>query len=184
MSGTIWLITEDENDVAVVRAILEKKSIRVRIKWLKISGGSGGISRLQNQLANLIKTAKAQKSSNDCIAVLHDLDAFKEPKREIHNQIRDICKQAKVKHVPAHDELESWLLSDAGLAKWLNIKHENWDEQKSPAERLDSYLHSVHKINYRGRYRDEVLKHLDGNIISPSFNKALKHLEDAPCVKA
>ena len=117
-------------------------------------------------------------------AVLHDLDSHKQPKREIYNQIGAICKQAKVKHVSAHDELESWLLSDEGIADWLNIKHENWDEQKSPSERLDSYLNKVHKINYRGRYRQEVLKHLNGNIISPSFQKALKHLDNAPCIKA
>jgi len=183
MSGTIWLITEDENDVKVVRAILMKKGVNVKIKWLRLVGGSGGISRLRDQLSNLIKTAKAQKLAKDCIAVLHDLDSHKQSKREIYNQINEICKQSQVKQVSADDELESWLLSDAGISKWLNIKHENWDERKSPSERLDSYLQHEYKINYRGRYRDEVLNHLDGNISSPSFKKALQLLQDAPCVR-
>ncbi|MCA0455113.1 MAG: hypothetical protein LCI00_14155 [Chloroflexi bacterium] len=184
MSGSIWLITEDENDVNIVRAILQKKSFKVKVKPLLVNGGSGGISRLRTQLVNLIKTAKAQMSSNDCIAVLHDLDSHKQPKRQTYDEIRDICKSDQVKYITANDEIESWLLSDAGIAAWLEIKHENWDERKSPSESLGSKLNSNYKINYRGRYREQVLVHLDGNILSPSFQKALKHLENAPCVKA
>lgn len=184
MSSSIWLITEDENDVKIIRAILRKLTINVQVMWLEIEGGSGGISRLRNQLPNLIKPAKQRKAPRDCIAVLHDLDSHKQPERRIYDEIQEICKVQQVKYITASDEIESWLLSDAGIAAWLEIKPENWDERKSPSESLNALLNRVHKINYRGRYREQVLTHLDGNILSPSFNKALKHLENAPCVKA
>jgi hypothetical protein len=183
MSGTIWLITEDENDYKELEAIRAKKQINVKIKWRELSGGSGGVSRLRDQLESLIKTAIKEKSKQDCIAVLHDRDIHKQPARQIYDEIKRICEKYKVKQIPADDELESWLLSDAGLAKWLGIKHNKRDGEKEPSAKLRNLLHTKYNLKYQGRYRDEVLKHLDGNIISPSFREALKHLENAPCVK-
>lgn len=183
MSGTIWLIAEDENDIKVVKAILSKRQIHVRVEWVQLTGGSGGIGRLRNQLEKLIKTAFELKSPQDCIAVLHDADIHKQPNREVYNQIAQLCKKHKVKHVVANDELESWLLSDSGIANWLKIKHENWDTRKSPSDELHSRMQKEYKLKYQGRGRNEVLEHLEGNILSPSFQAALAHLENAPCAK-
>ena len=107
MSGTIWLITEDEYDYKVVQQILLKKKIKMGLKWRPMSGGSGGISRMADQLERIIKSLVHEKGKQDCIAVLHDADTHRQPNRETYNEIRRICKQYKVAHITADDEMES-----------------------------------------------------------------------------
>ena len=184
MSGTIWLITEDEYDFKVVQQIVLRKKIIVGLKWRPMTGGSGGISRLADQLERIIKSLVHEKGKQDCIAVLHDADTYRQPNRETYNEIRRICKQYKIAHITADDEMESWLLSDAGLCNWLAIKHEICDALKAPSKELERLLKKKNQhLKYQGRYRDEILKHLDGNILSPSLKEALKYLENAPCMR-
>lgn len=184
MSGIIWLITEDEGDFKAVREIFRAKNTSIRIKWLKVACGSGGIFRLLDQLETLIAYAFSNKSDQDCIAVLHDADIHKQPHRETYDEIRRICKKHKVYHAIAEDELEAWILADAGICEWLGIKHEIWDKDSKPSNKLDEFLKKKNqRMKYKGNYRDEVLKHLNGNNLSPSLEKALKHLENAPCTR-
>lgn len=74
MSGTIWLITEDETDYDIVKRFMDVLNVPVDVQWLKPHGNSGGISRLLSQLEELIATAKNKKFPDDCIVVLHDAD--------------------------------------------------------------------------------------------------------------
>lgn len=185
MSGTIWLIVEDENDGSVVQIILKKRGIPVAVKILKPSGGTGGISRLAKQLRLLIETAKKQKKATDCIAVLHDYDIHSQQQnRQPYQQIEQICKAEMVKHVVAHDELESWMLSDSGLCEWLEIQTRNWDEQRKPSDELRRMLQDKKKMKYQGADREKVFAKLngDGDKFSPSMRDALEHLKNATCV--
>lgn len=183
MSGTIWLITEDESDAQAVQALLNAHGFQIRIHALTLTGGKGGISRLTAQLERLIKTAMAQKGKNDCIAVLHDADLYKEPDRSKYDAIESICRQYTVKHIVAHDELEAWLLADVGVSQWLGIPHKNWDTQKEPSAELNWLLKRAKGMKYRGRSRQAVLRHLMGENHSPSLKNALHHLDNAPCVR-
>ena len=185
MSGTIWLITEDENDGEVIKALLAAKNIHVRVKIRKLTGNTGSVSRLAVQLKKHIQTAQREKSANDCIAVLHDADEKSQPDRELYRKIAQICRQMQVKEVIAKDELESWLLADGGLCKWLGITPKNWDEQRKPSDKLASLLKAKKKLKYQARGRDVVRNHLDGtgDKYSHSMSAALKLLEDAPCIK-
>lgn len=183
MSGTIWLITEDESDADAVQALLVAHGIQVRIHALTLTGGKGGISRLTAQLERLIKTAMAQKGKNDCIAVLHDADEYKQPDRSKYEAIADICGRYTVKHIVAHDELEAWLLADAGISQWLGIPHKNWDTQKEPSAELNRLLKRAKGMKYQGRSRQAVLRHLMGENHSTSLKKALQHLDNAPCTR-
>jgi hypothetical protein len=183
MSGAIWLITEDEADSKAVQEILYASGFVIKVIWLQTTGGGGGIYRLVEQLETLIEYALKKKANNDCVAVLHDADEHKQPNRETYDEIRRICKKHNVYHVVAKDELEAWLLADAGICRWLGIKHEGWDSQKEPSRDLERFLKKLNpRMKYQGHYRAEVLKHLNGDNLSPSLKKALKHLENAPCI--
>ncbi len=187
MSGTIWLITEDRLDADVIRALLRARGMDAKVKPMQTNVGVGGLSRLVANLEELIQFARERKSPNDCIAVLHDADEHSQSRRDDYAKIKRICDSyTDVVLVVARDEVESWLLADAGLCRWLNVKPKNWDEQKSPAKELNSLLKKNRRMKYQGRYRDEVLKHLDGtgDKFSPSLQKAFKHLEGAPCVQS
>ena len=186
MSATIWLITEDESDKVIVEALVRKKGFDVKVARLKLSGGSGGISRLAHQLKRLINDAKGMKGPNDCIAVLHDADShMQQANRQTYVEIERICKSEKVKLILAKDEIEAWLLADSGVCKWLDIRPRNNDEESKPKERLDSLLKQKHEMRYRERNQLEILAHLngDGDTRSPSMREALQHLENAPCTK-
>jgi hypothetical protein len=187
MSGIIHLISEDRTDALVVQAILNKKRYKVRVKMHPTS--RGGISRLAQELEALIKECIDQRTRNDCIAVLHDADKHTLSNHPDHDSIKRICQRysTHVVEIVAHDELESWILADSGLYKWLRRGTPgNWDERRKPSESLEGLLKNNHKSPYRGRGREEVLSHLagDGDKCSPSMEKAVKHLENAPCVKS
>jgi len=86
-----------------------------------------------------------------------------------------------------HDELESWLLADSGVCKWLEVKPQSHDEQRKPKERLDSQMKKRFPgLRYQGKGRSKLLEQIsgDGDQHSPSMRAALKHLDDAPCTQA
>ncbi|MCI0709826.1 MAG: hypothetical protein L0154_06655 [Chloroflexi bacterium] len=100
MTGTIFLIVEDQTDADIVRALLKAKDVDVKITPLLPSGGSGGLSPLAKDLEKLMKTAIARHNSGDCIAVLHDADLNIEPTRNLYDKIKDICDRYNNDVVP------------------------------------------------------------------------------------
>jgi len=183
MSGTIHLILEDKTDAQVVEALLKTHQISVRVRSLTPSGGSGGISRLAKDIERLIQTARNERKSGDCIAVLHDADEMVQPERKHYKAIAHICHRYKdVVEVIARDEIEAWLLADAGLCHWLNKKPGNCDSMTQPSLELNSLVNKKIGRNYSGSDRVRVLQHLNGQNHSPSLREALTHLENAPCV--
>lgn len=185
--GTIFLIVEDKNDADVVKAILKARGVSVRIEPLPPSVQTGGIDRLLVELEELIQTAQKRRKKSDCIAVLHDADKHSQPNRTTYDQIEAICEKYLIKHVVAEDEIEAWLLADAGLSAWLGIKPENWDNRPNPKEKLREIVWQNKKdLKYQGPGRAKVLSHIkgSGDKFSPSLQAALVHLEDAPCTKS
>lgn len=181
MSGTIWLITEDENDYKVVRAIIKKLNIPVNVKWRSPSGKTPGLSRLARELDRLIAEARALLGRNDCIVVLHDADTQRQPDRRHYDRVREICDVQRVKLIVAHNEMEAWLLSDSGVCAWLGQPVRNWNNEAWPSDRLRSFLQARHRMKYP-RDLDKVLVHLAGDGINESFQAARTELENAPCV--
>lgn len=185
MSGIIHLIVEDENDGKAIRKILEKRRFQVRVRVYQPTGGSGGISRLAKQLEKLVATARANRKRNDCIAVMHDQDDQTQQRhREDYELIARICTEQEVKLVIPRDELESWFLADTGLCTWLGIAPRNRDEQRKPSNELRTLL-GARNMKYQGRDRTKVIEKLDGtgDQYSPSMREALRHLENAPCIR-
>lgn len=184
MSGTIHLIVEDKTDGDVVRAILKAKQINVKIRHLNPTK-QGGISQLAKEIEQLIENAIALKKKRDCIVVLHDADLQTQDNRNDYEKIKSICNNKKyVVHIQAVDEIESWMLADEGLCKWLEIKPKNWDKQRKPSDNLKSLVNKKTKRGYSGANRAKVLEKLDGtgDKYSPSMRAAINHLENAPCI--
>lgn len=185
MSGAIILIVEDENDGEIVKALLKAQGLNVPVKIRPPFGKHGSISRLAEQIEELIATAVADKGPSDCIAVLHDADEKTQRDRKAYDRIRATCEQqVAVKLVIARDEVEAWLLADSGLCAWLKLQPANHDEQAKPSEQLNRYLDRK-RLKFQGPHRAKVLEHLngDGYEKSPSMKEARRHLQDAPCVK-
>jgi hypothetical protein len=186
MSPTIWLIVEDEDDGLVIRQLLRAKAIKVRLQIRAPSGRTGGISRLARQLERLIATIKSSKSDEDCIAVLHDADEQNQQRyRGEHERVEEICRQEMVAEIVARDELEAWLLADGGLCKWLQIRPRNCDSEAQPSNRFRRLVSQKTGRSYNVRH---VLPHLDGSgdgrNRSPSMRRAMKHLDNSPCMQA
>ena len=184
MSGTIWLIAEDETDKTIIEAILRAKKVTVRVESVRMAGKTGGISRLAAQLEKLIETTLKIKKPKDCIAVLYDADEAKDPQRLHQQKIAATCQKYKVKAILVHQTIESWLLADSGVCQWLKQKLQNWDEESDPKHKLDSLLKDNKKHRLSSGGRQAVIEHLkgDGDAYSPSMKVALKHLKDAPCL--
>lgn len=185
MSRTIWVLVEDGNDGAVFKALLEKKRIDVRVIVRKPNGG-GGIGRLAAQVEEIIASINLYKSPDDCIIVLHDADEkTRADERQDYKHIAEICAKAdrKVVHLIARDELESWLLADQALCKWLDEKPRNRDEEAKPSEILGRWLKKKN-LRYQGTDRAKMLAHLDGtgDKHSPSMREAFQKLHDADCL--
>ncbi len=185
----MWLIVEDENDGTVIEALLQAKKFGIQVRVLKPTGRSGGISRLEKELKRLIQTALESRRSGDCVAVLHDADLRTQQDRAIYDRIRAQCAKHKqdVALIVAQDELESWLLADSGICKWLGIKPKNWDEQAWPSHTITEYLRKKDKgLRYEGRGRAELLKHVTGtgDKFSPSMAKAVKFLNKTSCMQS
>lgn len=186
MNATIWLIAEDESDYRLLRHLIRRKGFDIRVKRQGLLGGSGGISRLAHQLPRLIAHLQAKKQPGDCIAVFHDADTNTQADRSTYTRIRQECdRHADVSLIVAHDEIESWLLADAGLCKWLHQNPRNRDNEAKPSDTLKSLLMRQHKLKYQGPSREKVWQHLDatGDQHSPSMQDALSKLEKAPCMK-
>ncbi len=185
MSGTIHLIVESDKDIMVMKAILEARNIFVKIRPLPPIDKLGGISRMAKSLSQNIKTARKSRKQNDCIVVLHDADELTTPdNRGDYNSIQAICKEYKeVIHMVAHDELESWILSNKGICDWLGITQKNCDNVRLPSDKLNSLVRAKTGRDFTGLTREKVLTHLSGDTKSPSLQKALSHLENAPCLR-
>ena len=189
MTGTIHLIVEDQTDADVVNAILYAKKFDVRAKALKPPGGSGGISRLADNIEALIKTAIKKRQKGDCVAVLHDADETSERYRANHDRIRVVCEKYPndVKLIIARDEIESWLIADEGLCRWLEEKpHESSDKLQKPSKLLKRAIKRKTGKDYTGRVREQVHQQLDGSgdKYSESMRDALTHLHNAPCMRS
>lgn len=182
MSGTIWLITEDQNDYKTVKAIVRALNISVNIQWRSPSSQTPGLSRLAAELKDLIALTRKACTGNDCIVVLHDADEHRQPVRNHYNKIRDICSEEKVKLIVAHDELEAWLLSDSGVCAWLGEKVKTWNGNAHPSDHLRSVMQKRYNMKYPRRLED-VLKRVKGDSTNQSFQAALKALKQAPCMK-
>jgi thymidylate synthase len=187
VTGIIHLIGEHENDADVVNAILKAMNIDMRAKALKPPGGSGGISRIADNIEALIKTAIQKRQKGDCIAVLHDADVMSERRRANHDRIKTVCEKYRedVKLVIAEDEIEAWLLADEGLCRWLNENPEkSSNNERKPSERLNRAVKRKTGKS-TGRMLKQVLAKLDGSgdKHSDSLKKALKHLHNAPCMR-
>lgn len=180
MSGTIWLISEDENDYKVVKAILKKLNLSIQVKWRSPSGRTPGLSRLAAELKQLITQAQKLRSGNDCIVVLHDEDLHREPKRDHYDKVRDICTAHGVTLIVAKDEVEAWLLSDSGVCGWLGEPVRTWNGDSWPSNHLRSLMQSRYKMKYP-RDLDKLLIHINADGINQSFKDALSELEKAPC---
>lgn len=182
MSGTIWLITEDENDYKVVRAILKKLNLSIQVQWRSPSGKTPGLSRLAAEIKQLIAQAQKLRSGNDCIVVLHDDDQHRAPKRDNYDKVRDICNAYGVTLIVAKDELEAWFLSDSGICGWLGEPVKTWNGDSWPSNHLRSVMHSRYKMKYP-RDLDKLLVHMKADGINQSLKAALAILHEAPCVK-
>ncbi len=181
MSGKIWLIAEDENDYRIVQAIIKARKVAVRVMWRSPTGKTPGLSRLAAELSDLIAEVNKLRSGDDCIVVLHDDDIHREPRRDDYNKVRNLCRKHKVYEVIAEDEIEAWLLSDSGVCKWLDEVAKTWNGDPFPSDRLRSLMRERYRLRYP-RDLDKALKHLSGDGINQSLQKALNHLDNAPCV--
>lgn len=189
MSGTIHLIVEGQNDADIVKAILRKKYPNVRVSPL-YPPGNPSLAQLAKHIEKLIRQAISNRKRGDCIAVLHDKDLLSDTERNHHSYIEKICQQYSkdVKHIQAADEIESWLLADSGLCLWLSqsnrFKPDNWDNKRKPSEELASRLKRS-GVEYRIQNLSKILRYIegDGDQHSPSLQKALTHLHNAPCTK-
>jgi hypothetical protein len=185
MSRTLWLIAEDDTPDAVIRAIFGAKGFNTKVHLL---GQAVGISMLAQEINNLIAEAKKLRRPGDCIVVIHDADEMVQPDRRHFNTVKAACEKNRddVLLIVAHDEIESWLLADAGLCRWLGKKPRNNDEQRRPSEILNGWLRKKKLKWDRRRHRDEVLKWVDGTgdapARSPSMKKAIERLQASKCV--
>jgi hypothetical protein len=147
MASTIWLIPEGQNEPEIVAAILRKKYPQVRVRPLYPPGkkDTHSLSRLAKHIELLIEQALENRQRGDCIAVLHDADLLSRPGgRADYDHIRQVCRRYadEVRLVLAKDEIESWLLADAGFCKWLGTAPKNCDSEIRPSKRLEYLLNN------------------------------------------
>jgi hypothetical protein len=185
MTGTIFLITENDTDVQAVKAILKAKGYSVKIH--KYPYLPEGISELVKELEKFILSVKPLCTKKDCIAVLHDADELVGGRDEnIYKQITNICKKHKIAEIIAQDEIEAWLLADEGVRAWLEYdKKGQTDSVRKPSDLLNSLFKKKTGRDYRGSDRQKLLDKLTGvGDYNDSFKEALTYLDDAPCVKS
>jgi hypothetical protein len=187
VSGTIWLIVEGRTDGEIVRSLLRRRYPKLRVVPIKPTGSKPNLSRLAEQIEELIKSALAERDSRDCVAVLHDADIQVQPDRASYERIQKICEQhaPHVKLVIAHDEIEAWLLADSGLCEWLSQTPRNCDGERQPSLILRSWLDKAGKPRYREENLPRILNNTqgDGDKFSPSMREAIEHLKNAPCIR-
>lgn len=186
MSRTIYIIVEGRTDGEIVKSLLRRRYPKLRVVPIKPTGSKPNLSRLAEQIEELIKSALAERDNRDCVAVLHDADIHVQPDRSAYEHIQKICEQhtPHVKLVIAYDEIEAWLLADSGLCGWLGQTPRNYDSERQPSLILRSWLDKAGKPKYREENLPRILKNMegDGDKFSPSMREALGHLQDAPCI--
>jgi len=188
MSASIWLIAEDSTDVAIFKQILKSRGITTVVREVAPSGGSGGISRLAQQLLKLIRTIRVEKHyyRSDCIVVLHDKDADTPGRNTAeYDTIDAICRNEDILHLVADDKIEAWLLADKGICDFFGIHPASWDGKTEAKDRIEALLHA-RKISYHGRPRQQLIERLTGtgDQFSRSLKSALKQLADANCIES
>src|ERR1700690_944289 len=189
MSPTIWVITESEWDFDVFKAVLQRKVKAIRLRHVRLSGGTGSISRLASQAATLIRAIRKDRRwrDDDCIAVLHDTYTQTMGRQESHYKtINDVCKKHSAVHLIVNEKIEAWLLADDGICRFLEqaishkVKRKSWDSSPNVKTDLENFLGRA-KMSYGGPDKDKLLDHLDGtgDVRSSSLKKAIKSLQDA-----
>ena len=182
MRRRIYLITESQNDIKVAKAFLETRTSTFQIVPRTKSDNPGGISRLAIELKTTLESAMREAKRGDCIIVLHDDDLHTQPDRQHYDKIRQICQQHKgAIHLVAKDEIEAWLLADSGVCAWLGVKPQNRDGDRRPSDDLNTLVKKKTGKDHTGTTRDEVLKHVSGECLSPSFQAAIAHLDTPAC---
>lgn len=184
----IWLIPEDKTGFYVFQAILSAKGINAH---LKLWGEANGISRLANQLEDLIKIALRRKAEQDCIVVLHDTDDSVQANRLLYDAIKQICEreeyQPHVTEIVAVEEIEAWLLADGGFCDWLKIPPRAADNAAQPSKVLEQLLNKhKKKMVWNDDTKQKVIPHMDasGDLLSPSMREAMQTFLSLPCTQA
>jgi len=184
MSRTLWIIAEDENDVAILRQILLKMGLTIHIRAYP-RGQTPGIGLLARSLTKWLHDIHhdARWKEGDCIAVLHDLDSTIPDHRPLVKQIQDICEREGMVRLSADDEIESWLLADGGISTFLGIKTQTWDGKTEVKQTLEALLRKK-KMVYRSRDRERLIEKLDGTAVqrSPSLKQPIQNLQAADCL--
>ncbi|MBI1258992.1 MAG: hypothetical protein GC204_16100 [Chloroflexi bacterium] len=181
------MIVEGQNDGAIAKALIERKYPNAKVEIRKPTGNKPNLSRLAEQISELVDAAMKSRQNQDCIAVLHDADRLTRPHdRQDYEKIERYCTEKHITHIEAQDEIESWLLADHGFCQWVGTNAENWDNQRKPSEEVARRLNNSRKAKYRLENIPQIVKHLDGSNKgnSESLNNALRHLENAPCIRA
>ncbi|MCK6580491.1 MAG: hypothetical protein L6Q98_20565 [Anaerolineae bacterium] len=182
MTGKIYLIAESDEDVEIAAAIIHvaHPSIRVVRATQK---HTGGLSDMLKFLERSIQQAQTDADRRkDCVAVLRDEDLLTQSRRDLYQQVDEICRRYSVKRVIAVQHIEAWLLGNEGFCEWLGIKAQNSDGDNAK-ERLERFVRQVKKQEFSARIRTESLKHLNKINYSPSLLEALAVLDGAPCAR-
>jgi|GEM_PF-2497679 len=185
MTRKIYVISESEDDPPILQALLNAQDINVRV--VNRTKGPGGVSRLADKLERLIQTIRQEpnRSQDDCIVVLHDVDTHSEPRREHYNKIKQICEKHLdiVVRIEARETIEAWLLSNDGMCQWLGILTQDRDGLTDPKGFLKTKIRNKHiKIKYQAFGKQKVVAQIKGIIHSTSFKEAIKQLRDAGCL--
>lgn len=188
VKGRIYLFCEDKTDGIVIQKLLVAKGFNIDVQIRPPTGGKGGISRLARDLPRLIASERPNVKKfgkRACMVVLHDADWTTDPDGENQKKIKEICTKEKIKLIVANDELESWLLADSRVSKWLGQKARNFDNDKRSSDTLNKWLKDANKPRLDGYMKEQIASRAkgDGDKFSPSMKAAIEQLKNAPCSK-
>ncbi|MHB8629985.1 MAG: hypothetical protein ACYDBJ_27090 [Aggregatilineales bacterium] len=182
----IYLLAEDQTGYFVFQAIVRERKINAIVR---LRGAAEGVSLLANEVEELILLILKEKSSKDCIVVLHDTDDSVQPYREDYDKIVRICEKYKdhVTRLEAIQEIESWLLADEGLCKWLDVKPKASDSLKRPSDQLKTLV-KARPGNWKWdkKHQPRILENMsaNGDRLSESMRLAIQTLLQLPCTQA
>ena len=184
MSRILWVIAEDEHDVAILRQIFAKLKISVTVRAYP-RGQTPGIGGLSRNLAKWLADIRngPHWKQGDCIAVLHDQDSTVPEHQPLKKQIEAICQRENLVRLVANDKIEAWLLADGGLCNFLGIKPQYWDGRPDAKRELETRLRPK-KMTYQSRDRERLIEKLDGSAVklSPSLKQSIEALQAADCL--
>lgn len=182
----IHLIAEDRTGEIVFREIVRKKHIAVQVIPY---GKAVGVSMLAKEIKGLIWAALQESTGRDCIIVLHDTDTSVESYREHYKTIERVCNlyPERVTRLEAVQEIEAWLLADAGFCKWLDEKPRASDHIPQPSKTVQKMVNDKFggaiwtNLNKPRILRD----HMDatGETLSSSMRKAMDTFQQLPCAR-